>query len=82
MTLAQQLALPPRPEISLALQMNLVDAMVPAPTPGPARTQSANGQDRCDIQLSMQGPGHSDSVVSEPGLQASTAFIAVIEMQF
>ena len=79
MTLAQQLTLQPRPEMSLPLQMDLVDAMVLAPTPGPARTQSADGQDRCDIRLSMQGPGYSDGVINEPGLQASTAFIAVIE---
>ena len=81
MTLAQQQALQPRPEISLALQMDLLDAMVLAPTQGTARTQSADGQDRCDIRLSMQGPGHSDCVISEPGLQASTAFIAVMEAQ-
>ena len=68
--------------MSLALQMDLADAMVLTPPSRLARTQSADGQHRCDLRLSMQGAGHSDGVIREPGLQASTAFFAVMEAQF
>ena len=79
MTLAQQWTLQPRPEMSLPLQMDLVDAKVLAPTPGPARTQSADSQHRCNVRLSMPGPGYSNGVIREPCLKAGTAFIAVVE---
>mgnify|MGYP006246619199 FL=1 len=81
MAQAQQLPFQPCSEVAIALQSDLFDALLPAPTPGTAGTQSTDGQHRADPPVSMQCAGHSDGVMGEPRLQAGTAFAAVIDAQ-
>ena len=81
MAQAQQLPFHPCSEVAIALQTDLIDALLPPPTPGTAGTQSTDGQHRGDPPFSMQCAGHSDGVMCEPRLQTGTAFAAVIEAQ-